>query len=234
MIELPLVLIAGLLGSSHCIGMCGPFALVIGQASPSLRSNALRQCLYSAGRVFTYAVLGAFVGFFGWRITRAAPALANLPAVLAIVAGLLLIWQGLISAGVIRLGNWKIAKTPCLAGTFFAGLLTGNRWLDVFLAGMFTGLLPCGLLYAMLALAASSANIPLAMATMIAFGLGTMPIMFATGLLGTVVSSAARRKLYVVAAWCVVLTGTISVARGASFVRLPGYDGGGHCPMCNH
>lgn len=233
MIELPLVLVAGLLGSSHCIGMCGPFALVIGQASPTLRSNAGRQCLYSAGRVFTYAVLGAFVGYFGWRVTRAVPAFVNLPALLAIAAGLLLIWQGLVSAGVIRVGKGNSAQTPCLAGTLFASLLTGNRWLDIFLSGMFTGLLPCGLLYGMLALAASSASITLAAATMVAFGLGTMPLMVATGLLGSVVNAAARRKVYIVAAWCVVLTGTISVARGVSFVRIPGIAEGGRCPMCN-
>jgi sulfite exporter TauE/SafE len=216
------------------MGMCGPFALVIGQASPTLRSNAARQCLYSAGRVFTYAVLGALVGYFGWRITRSVPAFINLPALLAIAAGLLLIWQGLVSAGVVRVGKWKTAPTPCLAGTLFAGLLTGNRWLDVFLAGMFTGLLPCGLLYGMLALAASSASIPLAAATMVTFGFGTIPMMIAAGMLGSVVNTAARKKLYIVAAWCVVLTGTVSVARGVSFLRLPGYEGGGRCPMCSH
>jgi sulfite exporter TauE/SafE len=232
MIELPLVLVAGLLGSSHCIGMCGPFALTIGHSAPSLRHNLLRQSLYTLGRVFTYAVLGAAVGFGGWRIANAFPALVNVPAVLAIAAGLLLIWQGLLSAGVVKLRRIKFGSGPCLAGSFFANLLTGRHWVDVFLAGLFTGLLPCGLLYAMLALAASSTNMLLATATMVVFGLGTMPVMVATGLSGSLLGIAARRKLYTVAAWCVVLTGVISVGRGIFFLELPWFSGGG-CPMCH-
>lgn len=232
MIELPLVLLAGLLGSSHCIGMCGPFALTIGQAAPNLRQNLVRQLLYTSGRVFTYAVLGAAVGFGGWRIAQAMPAVVNLPAILAISAGLLLVWQGLLSAGVLRFGKAKLGNDPCLAGSFFATFLTGRQGLDVFLAGLFTGLLPCGLLYAMLALAASSTNIFLAMATMIVFGLGTMPVMVATGLSGSLLGAGARRKLYSLAAWCVVATGMLSVGRGVAFLELPWFSGGG-CPMCH-
>lgn len=231
MIELPLVMLAGLLGSSHCIGMCGPFAFTIGQAAPSMRSNFVRQLLYTSGRIFTYAVLGATVGFGGWRIAKAVPAVVNLPAILAIVAGLLLVWQGLISSGVLPRSKSKFSSGPCLAGSFFAKLLTGGQFVDFFLAGLFTGLLPCGLLYAMLALAASSTNVLLAMTIMIAFGLGTMPVMVATGLSGSLFSLAVRRRLYTLAAWCVVATGLISIARGIFFLELPWFSGGG-CPMC--
>lgn len=231
MIELPLVLVAGLLGSSHCIGMCGPFALTIGSASPSLARNLGRQLLYSTGRIFTYSVLGAAVGFGGWRLARAAPAIVNLPAVLAIVAGLLLVWQGLNAAGVLRFGKIQAKGQPCLGGTFFASLLTGRGWLDVFLAGLFTGLLPCGLVYSMLTLAGSTGSIWLGAATMIAFGLGTVPVMVATGCGGSLIGVAARRKLLTVAAWCVVLAGAVSIGRGVWFLDLPWFSGGG-CPMC--
>lgn len=231
MIELPLVLAAGLLGSSHCIGMCGPFALTIGGASPTLAVNVKRQLLYSLGRIFTYSVLGAAVGFGGWRLAQAFPAIVNFPAVLAIVAGLLLVWQGLLAAGIWRRGRIGGKSSPCLAGTFFATLLTGRHWVDVFLAGLFTGLLPCGLLYAMLALAGSTGSILLAMATMIVFGLGTVPVMVATGCGGSLLGVAARRHLYTAAAWCVVATGVISVGRGVFFLQMPWFDGGG-CPMC--
>ena len=233
MIELPLVLVAGLLGSSHCIGMCGPFALTIGGTAPSLSVNLARQMLYSAGRIFTYSVLGAGVGFGGWRLTQVVPAIVNLPAILAIVAGALLVWQGLDAAGVLRFRK-KItaAKQPCLGGTFLSGLLTGRHWLDVFLAGLFTGLLPCGLVYAMLTLASSTGNVGLGMATMVAFGIGTMPIMIATGCGGSLLSLATRRKLFTVAAWCVVVTGVVSIGRGVLFLNLPWFTGSG-CPMCN-
>jgi sulfite exporter TauE/SafE len=135
------------------------------------------------------------------------------------------------AAGLLRFGKIKGKGGPCLGGTFFASLLTGRHWLDVFLAGLFTGLLPCGLVYAMLALAGSTGSIPLAMATMVAFGLGTVPIMVATGCGGSLLGVAARRKLYTVAAWCVVITGIVSVGRGVMFLQLPWFTGGG-CPMC--
>ena len=159
MIELPLVLVAGLLGSSHCIGMCGPFALTIGSAAPSVSQNLARQLLYSVGRIFTYTFLGALVGFGGFRLAQAVPAIVNLPAILAIVAGLLLVWQGLEATGVLRFRKVTARTQPCLGGTFLASLLTGRKWVDVFLAGLFTGLLPCGLVYAMLSLAGSTGSI---------------------------------------------------------------------------
>ena len=58
MIELPLVLMSGLLGSAHCLGMCGGFALAIGGGATNVRSNLARQLVYTAGRVFTYMVFG--------------------------------------------------------------------------------------------------------------------------------------------------------------------------------
>ena len=57
--ELPLILLGGVLGSSHCVGMCGGFALSIGATAPNVMQNLTRQLIYSAGRVFTYGFLGA-------------------------------------------------------------------------------------------------------------------------------------------------------------------------------
>ena len=231
MIELPLVLVAGLLGSSHCIGMCGPFALTIGGTAPTLSANLTRQLLYSSGRIFSYSVLGAVVGFGGWRLAQAVPAIVNVPAILAIVAGFLLVWQGLDAAGVFPRKQAASGTTPCLGGTFLAGMLTGRHWVDVFLAGLFTGLLPCGLVYAMLTLASSTSNVALGMATMAVFGLGTVPVMVATGCGGSLISLTARKRLFTLAAWCVVVTGVVSIGRGLFFLDLPWFSGGG-CPMC--
>ena len=99
MFELPLIFIAGLLGSSHCIGMCGPFALAIGSGQGLWRQQFRRQCVYSLGRIFTYGFLGGLVGFGGWRVAGAVPDWVNLPAWLAVLAGVLLIWQGLQATG---------------------------------------------------------------------------------------------------------------------------------------
>jgi len=232
MIELPLVLIAGILGSSHCLGMCGPFALTIGASSQSWGRNLSRQVVYTVGRIFTYAVFGAVAGFCGWRLVEAVPGLVNVPAVLAILAGVLLVWQGLTSAGVLRSRKSVATGGPCLAGTFFASFLKSERRGGMFLAGMFTGMLPCGLVYAFVAMAASSANMWIGLATMVAFGLGTAPLMILTGVGGSLLNLAARRHLFRVAAWCVVLTGVISIGRGAGFIHIPGWYDSPSCPLC--
>ena len=53
MIELPLVFLGGLLGSAHCVGMCGGFALTIGLGARDVAANVCRQLVYTAGRIFT-------------------------------------------------------------------------------------------------------------------------------------------------------------------------------------
>lgn len=232
MIELPLVLVAGLLGSSHCLGMCGPFALTIGSTTTGVTNNLWRQLAYSAGRLFTYVVLGAMAGYLGMRLSDRAAELVHVPAVLAILAGLFLLYQGLRAAGVWPGRPVTGSSGPCLAGTFFGTFLQSPSLLGVFLAGVFTGFLPCGLLYGILALAASSQSIWIGGALMGAFALGTMPLMVATGLGGSLLSVTARRSLFRIAAWCVVLTGCLTVARGVGFLNLWGSPAGGSCPMC--
>jgi sulfite exporter TauE/SafE len=230
MIELPLVFVAGILGTAHCLGMCGPFALMIGGGSQTWSGAAARQTSYTAGRVFTYAVLGAAAGYCGSRLETMLPGFVNIPAILAIVAGVLLVWQGLQAAGWIPALSSRIG-TPCLASGLFSHFLRQPGSTGVFLAGVFTGLLPCGLLYGMLALATSTHSLTLGATTMVVFGLGTAPAMILAGLSGRLVRLATRRRLFAVAAWCLILTGFVSVARGVSFLSISNQMPAG-CPMC--
>lgn len=241
MIELPLVFVAGILGTAHCLGMCGPFALAIGGASSGWQNALARQLAYTAGRVFTYATLGAIAGFCGARLTQQMPALVNVPALLAIIAGVCLVVQGLQAAGWLpRWAEWKahgqrVTAASCLTGGMLRPFLRQRGNLGVFLAGLFTGLLPCGLLYGLLALATSTHH-PLGGATLMSlFGLGTAPGMLLAGMGGRLVSVAARRTVFAAAAWCLVLTGVISVSRGMSFLSwgASGEDRAvARCPLC--
>lgn len=232
MTALSLVFVAGILGSSHCLGMCGPFALMIGSGPANWRANLGRQVIYTSGRVFTYAVFGAVAGAAGMYLHQNVPSLVNVAALLAILAGLFLIYQGLLAARVIRRRTPNASGVPCLAGDFFATFLKSPGLHNIFLAGLFTGMLPCGLVYGFLALAASSGDLLRGASLMIAFGLGTAPVMMLTGCGSSLLSLATRQHLYRAAAWCVVLTGLISIARGAGFIELPGWFTATGCPMC--
>ena len=231
MIELPLVFVAGILGTAHCLGMCGPFALAIGSGATGWSSALAKQAAYTAGRVFTYGTLGAAAGFCGTRLVHAWPTIVNIPAMLAIIAGALLVYQGLRATGLFHRQGVGRAVNPCLVGGFLGQFLRQPGSGGVFLAGVFTGFLPCGLLYGMLALAMSSHSVLVGGITMVVFGLGTAPAMMLAGLSGRWRGLATRRWLYAAAAWCLVLTGVVSVARGVSFVS-PGDKPASGCPMC--
>lgn len=230
MIEWPLVFGSGLLGSAHCLGMCGPFALALGAAAPSSRASLWRQGWYSAGRIFTYSVLGASAAFLGNWLTGKLSGWTNVPAILALVAGGFLVVQGLLATGIVR-KRGVAGAVSCPGAAAFKALLGGRSTADVFLAGLFTGLLPCGLLYGMLALAGSTGDVAAGLATMMVFGLGTVPAMVATGLGGSLLGVAARRRIHAVAAWCLVLTGLVSLARGAGFLSFTAEPPAG-CPFC--
>lgn len=231
MIELPLIFLGGLLGSAHCIGMCGGFALAVGSGAPTLASNVRRQLIYSSGRIFTYSFGGAAAGFGGWHLSSALPPLIHVQAVLAVVAGVLLIVQGLLAAGYFPRLSATTGAAPCLASRFFPPMLTGGGVKGVFVAGLFTGFLPCGLVYAYLALAVATGSLLWGLCVMALFGAGTVPIMVLTGSGGSLISLATRRHLFRAAAWCVVLTGVLSLSRGVMFF---GHDAtpGTPCPMC--
>lgn len=230
MIELPLVFVAGLLGSSHCIGMCGPFAAILGTAAQDWRQNISWQLLYSAGRIFTYASLGAMAGYGGQRLAGLKWFGVNATAFLALAAGLLLIYEGLVTAGLSpRIRLKRSAHVACPSGGLLRSMLRQQNRTGVFLAGVATGFLPCGLVYAFLLTAARSGDLFLGGMVMIAFGLGTVPLMVATGTTASLMPVQWRSRLFLFAGWCVILMGLISTYRGVVFLTV---DDPSACPFC--
>ncbi len=216
--ELFLVFAGGLLGSAHCVGMCGSFALSIGAASDRWLANLSRQLIYSAGRIATYTSAGAIAAFAGLRVSHAVSSFVPVQASLALIAGVLLVVQGLSAAGVCR-RTVPGTQHPCLLPPLLSTFLRAGGWSGTFLSGVFTGFLPCGLVYAFFALASTTQNMVAGWLTMLAFGLGTVPIMVMTGLGGSLLTLAARRRTLQVAGWCVVLAGMLSLVRGIGFLE---------------
>ena len=244
MIELPLVFLAGILGTAHCLGMCGPLALRLSADSSSGRQALARQFLYSFGRILTYTFLGLLTGFCGQWAARNSAALINVPAALAVLAGSVLIWQGMRETGLAARLRWlllprSMASAPqapqqtfaCGASLLFAPFFRGQGYTGALLAGICTGFLPCGLLYGMLTLAASTHHALLGGLTMLVFGLGTTPLMTLAGLSGQLLGVGSRRRLLAAAAWCLLLTGCVSLVRGMSHFSWGERPAAG-CPFC--
>lgn len=234
--ELPLIFVSGVLGSAHCLGMCGPISALMNLGTSGPRSALGRQFLWSLGRVFTYCFLGMAAGFAGGHLTTSESATSlvktvHIQASFAVLAGVLLVIQGLLAAGWLRSG--ATGNGSCLTATIFGKFLRGGSSTGVFVAGILTGFLPCGLVYSFLALAVASASVWKGPMLMAAFGCGTLPVMLLTGAGLTMASLQLRQKLMKAAAYCVLLTGLLTVGRGLAFAAdSSSQHPEKSCPLC--
>ncbi|MFO0914314.1 MAG: sulfite exporter TauE/SafE family protein [Pirellulales bacterium] len=232
MIELPFILAAGLLGSAHCVGMCGGFVMSIGLHSASRRHNLWRQLVYSSGRITTYAMLGALAGYFGMRLENWSWSMNQLVSIVALLAGAFLVVQGLVSLGWLKWPSWRRVPAVCLAASLFGSVQQGRRLGDAYFLGLLTGFLPCGLLYGMLALAANTRHFAGGATLMACFGAGTIPALLLTGLGAQWMSGRWRQRLYQLAGVCLVVTGLITIGRGVDIQHLALRTPGNSCPFC--
>ena len=180
MIELPLVFLGGLLGSAHCVGMCGGFAVSIGIGSRGVRLEHLPATdLYGRAHLYLF-VLRSRRRL--WRVVdrRQSKPLDQYTSHACRIGGSIADRPGLLALGVVPRRYWpKLAGggSVCLAGTFVGPFLASPSLSHVLVAGVLTGFLPCGLVYGYLALASSSASIWTGLLTMSIFGAGTGPLM---------------------------------------------------------
>lgn len=153
----------GFAGSLHCVGMCGPFAALVGGSG-----GPRGVVVYSAGRLLTYAALGTIAGALG-------SALLKLRMVGVVAAGLLVVAVALQLAGVL--------PEPKAAARLAAPIVRAvrQRRSARFLLGASTALLPCGLVYAAMGVAVGAGSPLAGAAVMIAFGVGTTPALVLTG-----------------------------------------------------
>ncbi|MGL6162161.1 sulfite exporter TauE/SafE family protein [Microbulbifer sp.] len=167
----------GFLGSSHCIGMCGGIAGALGMAVPGRRPAWGQLIGYSAGRLGSYALMGALAGALGAAIL---PALGPL----RLVAGLMLVAMALYIAGIWRGLVWLERGGAYLwryLQPLSAKLLPVRSAGSAVALGSLWGWLPCGLVYSALTFALAQGGSLRAALAMLAFGLGTVPAMLATG-----------------------------------------------------
>lgn len=232
MTELTLAFCGGLLGSAHCVGMCGSFALLVGASGRGWYDNAGRQLVYTLGRTFTYGCAGLGAAFAGSQLPRQLPQWIPAQALLSVFAGTVLIIQGLAILG----GPWlkwrsRLSSQPCQAASAFRQILTAPNLTAVFLAGVATGFLPCALIYAYLALAAQSGDLIRGLLIMVALALGTAPLMLLTGLGMSGIRLMTRQRILQGAAVIVFVTGIMTLIRGAAYVQTQ-HTRPQSCPLC--
>ncbi len=221
-----LLFLAGFAGSFHCIGMCGGFACALGPDPRGAGSTSVRHVLYNTGRLTTYCFLGALAGGLGQAIctslglrseSGASYLSASLDAgqrALAVVAGLLMIIMALSFFG---LRGWHRVSSSFSSSTLvisLRNLLRTPGHAAPLAFGVLNGFLPCPLVYAMVAQAASTVDVLSGCLTMAAFGLGTFPAMLAMGGLGRLLAPRWRQRGVRVAGGFILALGVVTLSRG--------------------
>jgi sulfite exporter TauE/SafE len=208
------LLATGLLGSLHCVGMCGGFALSVDRRGGVPWRRLLLQATFHLGKTGTYVVLGGLAGVLG-RGLAASPVLHSAQAVLAVVAGLLMVVAGLQIAGLAPTwapGSWFGPGSAYDRAVRSVG--NGRGGTAAFATGALTGLLPCPLVYGFLAYALGAGGVLPAMGVMAILGLASIPALAVVVLGFAAVPIEARRRATRLAGVLVVAVGVVTALRG--------------------
>lgn len=197
----------GLAGSAHCAGMCGPLALALpGGGDPRGRLLAGR-LLYNLGRTTTYVLLGVVLGLVGRSLV-----LAGVQRWVSIGLGGVLLLGVFFSRRVVP----RLPSTGLTAAVQrrLAPLFRSRRLGALYVFGVLNGLLPCGLVYAAGAAAVATGSVSGAVLYMLAFGLGTTPMMLALGMAGRAVPVRWRLRLQRAVPYTLALVAGLLILRG--------------------
>ena len=201
----------GLISSLHCIGMCGPIALML-PIDRSSKSKKITQIgLYNVGRVTTYVFLGLLFGLLGKGLF-----IAGAQQNLSIILGVLMILVAVISEKNFSKINFSkpinkfFSKIKSALGSQFKKKTNGS----IFLIGILNGFLPCALVYVALFGAISAQNTNLAVIYMFSYGIGTIPLMSLIVLFSGKITQLTRGKFQQIIPIFIILLGSLFVIRG--------------------
>lgn len=208
----------GLLGSFHCIGMCGPIALAIPGQNSSAGASFLRGILYNSGRIVTYAVIGSVFGILGMGAT-----ISGYQPILSITLGILIILFALFPHIRIpgKLNEMYSAFTQKLAA-HISDLYKNKSSFSAFFIGLLNGFLPCGFVVTALAAALITPSVFHSAVYMALFGLGTLPVMLMLNMTPQFITPKFRSKLRPFSMYFAIIIGLILIWRGYSMMT------GGH------
>lgn len=203
----------GLIGSFHCIGMCGPIVVALPLKKHNLISKITGAILYNSGRVLTYSVIGILFGLLGRGIS-----LAGFQQWTSVLLGIAMIISVLFPF---------FFREKITIGSLFSGfaarlivrlkkLFTDRSYSSLLMIGILNGLLPCGLVYVAIAGAISSGTVLTGALFMMLFGIGTIPLLLLATLASDAIGQRIRSKMQRVVPYFVFMLGVLFILRGMS------------------
>jgi hypothetical protein len=215
-----LILLTGVLGSLHCVGMCGAIVVAYSTArgadapAPSVLSSLPSHLVYNGGRVLSYGVVGGLAGMIGGLVGS----VRDLGSWVSPAAGVLMTIAGLAMLGITpRLSLAQSGEDTWLRRLHLhsvANLLTLGSLESKLYIGLLTPFLPCGLLYSMLLRAAATGNALQGAVTMLLFGAGIVPALLVTGVVSAYIGLKLRFAANRLAAVTIIIMGLSLILRG--------------------
>lgn len=203
----------GLIGSFHCIGMCGPIALAIPLKTSSWLARITGGVIYNVGRAITYALMGVVFGLLGRGLV-----MSGFQQWVSVIMGAIMILSVITPSLYKNRFNAEkgifsfVGKVKLSLGKLF----TQRSYGSLFLIGLLNGLLPCGLVYVAIAAAIATGSSVGGGLFMFIFGLGTLPMMLAISLIGNLITLELRKKITRLIPYAIVFIGVLFVLRGLS------------------
>lgn len=203
--------IFGLISSFHCVGMCGPIAMML----PVDRNNEAKKVTqiitYHIGKLTAYGTLGLIFGLLGRSFY-----LAGMQQQLSIIVGILMILVAVIPERIFAKYNFSkpvyrvITKVKSSLGQQFKN----KSYKSLFTIGLLNGFLPCGMVYVALFGAIAMQNVTLGIGYMLLFGLGTIPMMVAVVYASGLISFSFRGTIQKAIPLVAVIIGMLFIIRG--------------------
>jgi hypothetical protein len=204
-------LIMGLMGSFHCVGMCGPIAFMLPVDHNKPAKKLLQVFLYHLGRLISYSILGLVFGFLGKGLY-----VFGMQQRLSIIIGVLMITIILIPYKTFNKYNFSKPIYSFLSKVKNQlGKELQKKTPDTFLTiGLLNGLLPCGLVYMALFGSIATASPWLGALFMALFGVGTIPLMTSAVYFGSMLKGKAKKSVQRLIPVFVILIGLLFILRG--------------------
>ncbi len=221
----------GLLGSLHCVGMCGPLAMALPDPAVSNTRFVFGRLLYNLGRAVTYAMMGLIFGLIGYGLH-----LTGIQQIVSIAIGVLILINAIPAFARIN-SHWQkpvVSKLKAILAPMFQKTAASG----LFIIGLLNGLLPCGFVYMGIAGAILTGSAIKGASFMFLFGLGTLPMMMAMSVSRRFFTPRFRFHITRAMPFIAMVVGTLLILRGLNlgipYVSPDLSDNAGHMTGCCH
>lgn len=201
----------GLVSSLHCIGMCGPIAMMLPVDRNNKAKKAIQIVIYHLGRLTAYGTIGLLFGLVGKGFF-----MAGLQQKMSVFIGVVMIVVTLVPEKSFAKYNFSKPVFKLIANVkqHLGAQFKNKSYQSLFTIGLLNGFLPCGMVYVALFGAIAMQSPSLGVAYMVLFGLGTVPLMSAVVYVNSFITLPIRNKIQKAIPYVAVFIGLLFILRG--------------------